>query len=154
MGTALAKGAIDAFLSGEPFPALAVEQGYGRILSSSLLRRIGGDDQCRDAGHPGDDRKTPGQGAETGRCPCPGHGSSEARSAWLQRAETFGTPMRVLERAAPNMELAWTMDEDFIRRAKALGERMQALGVIDRQPDYDGLFDLRFVAKAEHELRP
>ncbi|RTZ97245.1 MAG: aliphatic sulfonates ABC transporter substrate-binding protein, partial [Deltaproteobacteria bacterium] len=33
MGTALAGGNIDAFLSGEPFPTLAVKKGYGRILS-------------------------------------------------------------------------------------------------------------------------
>jgi NitT/TauT family transport system substrate-binding protein len=33
MGTALAKGDIEAFLSGEPFPAMAVEQGIGKILS-------------------------------------------------------------------------------------------------------------------------
>jgi len=43
------------------------------------------------------------------------------------------------------MELAWTMDDEFIGTAKALGERMQGLGVIDRQPDYEKLFDLRFV---------
>lgn len=33
MGTALAGGSIDAFLSGEPFPSLAANGGYGRILS-------------------------------------------------------------------------------------------------------------------------
>jgi NitT/TauT family transport system substrate-binding protein len=33
MGMALSRGSIDAFLSGEPFPTLAVNQGYGRILS-------------------------------------------------------------------------------------------------------------------------
>ena len=33
MGLALARGDIDAFLSGEPFPSLAVHQGYGRILA-------------------------------------------------------------------------------------------------------------------------
>jgi NitT/TauT family transport system substrate-binding protein len=33
MGMALARGGIDAFLSGEPFPTLAVDQGYGRILA-------------------------------------------------------------------------------------------------------------------------
>ncbi|KJS01890.1 MAG: hypothetical protein VR65_07335 [Desulfobulbaceae bacterium BRH_c16a] len=53
--------------------------------------------------------------------------------------------MRILEQAAANMELAWTMDDEFIGTAKALGERMQGLGVIDRQPDYEKLFDLRFV---------
>ncbi len=71
---------------------------------------------------------------------------NDNRQIWLQRAETFGTPRQVLDRAADNMELAWTMDDDFIRRARALGERMQALGVIDRQPDYEKLFDLRFVS--------
>ena len=33
MGQALSTGAIDAFLSGEPFPTVAKVQGYGRILS-------------------------------------------------------------------------------------------------------------------------
>ncbi len=53
--------------------------------------------------------------------------------------------MRILEQDTGNMELAWAMNEDFISKAKALGERMQALGVIDRQPDYDRLIDLQFV---------
>jgi NitT/TauT family transport system substrate-binding protein len=72
---------------------------------------------------------------------------------WLKRASQFGTPLEVLTRAAPNMELAWEMDEGFIVRTRALGQRMQALGVIDRQPDYDGLFDLRFVQQAKEMLR-
>ena len=33
MGQALARGNIDAFLSGEPFPTQAVVQGYGEILA-------------------------------------------------------------------------------------------------------------------------
>jgi len=32
MGQALAGGQIDAFLSGEPYPTQAVQDGYGRIL--------------------------------------------------------------------------------------------------------------------------
>jgi NitT/TauT family transport system substrate-binding protein len=66
---------------------------------------------------------------------------------WLKKASAFGTPLRVLERALPNMELAWKMDTVFLRRARALGERMQALGLIEKQPDYDELFNMSFVAK-------
>ena len=33
MGMALARGGIDAFLSGEPFPTLTQDQGYGKILA-------------------------------------------------------------------------------------------------------------------------
>ena len=73
------------------------------------------------------------------------------QARWLTRAEGFGTPRPILEQAATNMELAWSMDEDFINRAKALGERMQALGVIERQPNYAQMFDLRFVRQVRLE---
>jgi NitT/TauT family transport system substrate-binding protein len=40
------------------------------------------------------------------------------------------------------------MDTHFVRKARALGQRMQALGVIKKQPVYEDLFDLSFVAEA------
>jgi NitT/TauT family transport system substrate-binding protein len=64
---------------------------------------------------------------------------------WLKRASAFGTPLEVLKKAQSNMELAWDMDQSFMRKTQALGQRMQALGVIENQPDYDQLFDLSFV---------
>ncbi|EKD33892.1 MAG: hypothetical protein ACD_75C02555G0002, partial [uncultured bacterium] len=146
MGTALAKGGIDAFLSGEPFPTLAVDQGFGRILSYPYYGESVGTinaamlvTRAMVEKHPDRVQKLVDAHARATE-----HLNGD-RPVWLQRAETFGTPMRILEQAAANMELAWTMDEEFIGRAKALGERMQALGVIDRQPDYEKLFDLRFV---------
>ena len=60
--------------------------------------------------------------------------------------------MAVLTAAEPNMELAWEMDDAFVQRARALGDRMQALGIIHRQPDYDRLFDLSFVKRAKENL--
>jgi NitT/TauT family transport system substrate-binding protein len=54
--------------------------------------------------------------------------------------------MEILKEAEPNMELVWDMDEDFVKKARALGKRMEALGLIERQPDYDKLFDLSFVS--------
>jgi NitT/TauT family transport system substrate-binding protein len=44
------------------------------------------------------------------------------------------------------------MDESFIERARMLGARMQALKVIERQPDYNRLFDLQFIQKIKAEL--
>jgi NitT/TauT family transport system substrate-binding protein len=75
------------------------------------------------------------------------------RDRWLGRAADFGTPPEVLEQAATNMELSWRMDDTFFRQLKALGERMQRLGLIDRQPDYDQLVDRRFVDHANEQLR-
>jgi NitT/TauT family transport system substrate-binding protein len=149
MAAALAGGSIDAFLSGEPFPTLAVKQGYGRILS-----------------YPYDDDSVGTLNAAM----LVTRAAIEARpeqvaalvlaharatrflidhpSEWFSKASTFGTPIDVLEAAAPNMELAWDMDDAYVQRARALGSRMQALGIISRQPDYDRLFDLSFVRQA------
>ena len=69
-------------------------------------------------------------------------------------AAAFGTPLAVLEEAAPNMELAWDMDAAFVARARALGERMERLGMIARQPDYGALFDLAFVERVRRDLNP
>lgn len=146
MGMALARGGIHAFLSGEPFPTLAVHQGYGEILSYPYY---------------GDTIGTINAGMLVRRQTTENHPERihdlvrthalatryliNHPDEWLRKAAGFGTPLDILEMAAPNMELAWDMDEAFVQRARRLGERMQALKVIDRQPDYDKLFDLSFV---------
>jgi NitT/TauT family transport system substrate-binding protein len=148
MGTALARGGIDAFLSGEPFPTLAEIQGYGEILSYPYF---------------GESIGTVNAGMLVKRKTITAHPdlvydwvlthaqATEYLTAhpdeWLQKASEFGTPLAVLKRAATNMELAWAMDPVFVRQARALGQRMQTLGIIDRQPDYGALFDLTFVRK-------
>jgi NitT/TauT family transport system substrate-binding protein len=150
MATALAQGAIDAFLSGEPFPSVAVARGYGRILAYPYYDGAVGTinaallvTRAMIEQHPAAVQRLVDAHAR----------ATEAlrrdRNRWLERAQSFGTPRPVLEQAAGNIELAWAMDAAFIGRARALGERMQALGVIDRQPDYDRLFDLRFVGHVD-----
>ncbi len=152
MGLALARGGIDAFLSGEHFPALAVHEGYGRILDYPYYDDTVG---------------TINAGMLVTRQILEAHPKrvlqlvqAHARATeflnrhpdqWLARAAAFGTEPEVLEAAAANMELAWEMDEAFVQRAKALGARMQALRMIERQPDYDRLFDLQFVKRVKAE---
>ena len=154
MGTALARRSIDAFLSGEPFPTIAVKQGYGRILSYPYY---------------GDSVGTINAGMIVKRSSIESHSEqmselvfAHARATnyltghpneWLGRASEFGSRIEVLEAAAPNMELAWEMDDAFVQKAKALGDRMQALGIIERQPDYEQLFDLSFVKQAKEKLK-
>jgi NitT/TauT family transport system substrate-binding protein len=148
MGMALARGSIDAFLSGEPFPTLAVAQGYGEILSypyyGESIGAINAGMLVR--------RRTVANNADLVYDLVVAHArATEYLRAhpdqWLEKASEFGTPLEVLKKAAGNMELAWGMDASFIRKARALGERMEALRVIDRQPDYERLFDLSFVSK-------
>lgn len=153
MGLALLRGNIDAFLSGEPFPTLAAQNGYGKILAYPYYDEAIGD---INAGilvtsdfaqkHPEKVRKLVMAHARAtrhlGRHP----------DQWLGRASDFGTSKAILEKAAPNMELTWDMDTVFVSQVRALGERMHALGMIRRQPDYEKLIDLSFVKQARKKL--
>jgi NitT/TauT family transport system substrate-binding protein len=154
MGTALARGSIDAFLSGEPFPTLAVDQGYGRILSYPYYGESVGTINAGMLVR----RETIQDDRELVLALVRAHARAteylRANPAeWLDRAASFGTTRHILEKAAVNMELAWSMDAVFVARTRALGERMQALGVIERQPDYEKLFDLSFVRKVSGRPR-
>jgi len=148
MGTALAGRSIHAFLSGEPFPTLAVQKGYGRILSYPYYNETIG---TINAGMLVKS-KTIKENPDLVLTLVKAHARATRYlnshpERWLKKAAEFGTGLEILKKAASNMELAWEMDQDFIRKARALGKRMQALGVIEKQPDYDELFDLRFVRK-------
>jgi len=155
MGLALARGNIDAFLSGEPFPTLAVLKGYGRVLSYPYYGDTVGTINAGMLVKRKTIEKNPALVLDMVRA----HARATAwlkthPDAWLEKASGFGTDMKVLKAASENMALAWDMDEAFVGRVKALGERMQALGLIRTQPDYDKLIDLTFVKrlKAAGEL--
>lgn len=153
MGLALARGGIDAFLSGEPLPALTVHEGYGRILAYPYYDDSVGTINAAMLVTRGSIEKNPDMVLQLVRAHAQATRFLQRHpDQWLGRAATFGTDRAVLDKAAQNMELAWEMDETFVERVKALGARMQALKVIDRRPDYDKLFDLRFVQQVKAEL--
>ena len=153
MGTALARGSIDGFLSGEPFPTVAVTEGYGRILSYPYYDDSVGTINAGMLVTEDTIRENPELVLELVRAHAMATESLKANpDLWFKKAVSFGTERSVMEEAAANIELSWDMDEAFIERAKALGARMEALGVIDRQPDYERLFDLSFVKKVKEEM--
>jgi len=148
MGLALAQGGIDAFLSGEPFPALAQAEGYGRILAHPYYGQGIGTINAAMLVR----RKTVANQPEKVMALVKAHARATQwltrhPDKWLEAAAGFGTPRKVLEKAAPNMELAWGMDRRFVERVAALGARMRELGMIEREPDYSRLVDLRFVSR-------
>lgn len=153
MGTALATGSIDAFLSGEPFPTLAVSKGYGRILSYPYYGESIGTINAGMIVKRSTLEKQPELVADLVLAHArASRYLSTHQDEWLAKATEFGTPLDILKSAATNMELTWDLDETFVRQAKALGERMQDLRIISRQPDYERLFDLSFVRQAREKL--
>ena len=154
MGIALARESIDAFLSGEPFPTLATVQGYGRILAYPYYPETIGTINAGMIVTQETIRENPGMVFQLVMA----HALStqylkEHEDEWLEMASSFGTRREILEMASPNMELAWYMDEDFVAKARTLGKRMQQLGVIETQPDYEELFDLSFVEQVMERLQ-
>jgi NitT/TauT family transport system substrate-binding protein len=146
MGQALARGNIDAFLSGEPFPTQAVVQGYGEILvypyyDDSIGSINAGMIVTRDSIAKKRDLV---QAAVKAHVQATEY-LIKNQETWLKQAETFGTRPDIFREAEKNIAIAWKLDGTYVKRARNLGQRMQALGMIDRQPDYDKLFDLSFV---------
>jgi len=155
MGTALARGSVDAFLSGEPFPALAVHQGYGRILSYPYFDDAFSTINAALIVTERTIKQNPQLVADLVKA----HAMAtrfltQNPDQWLEKAASFGTPRDVWEKAAHNIELAWKVDRAYIENARNLGQRMLALKLINKEPDYERLFDISFVEAFAKSLKP
>lgn len=149
MGTALSKGAIDAFLSGEPLPTQSELDGYGRVLAYPYFDEAIGPINAGMLVRRDFLEKNPGTIAELVAAHVAVTKMLGAdQTLWITEAgERFGVDRSILEAAAKNMELVWDMDDTFMRQLATLGSRLKALGIIEREPDYDSLVYRGFVEK-------
>lgn len=154
MGQALAQGNIDAFYSGEPYPSIAVAEGYGKILAYP--------DEDGEFGIINSGMMTTEnyikQNPELIRELVTAHAKATEflnsdRNAWIEKSAEFGTAKEVLDVSLNNIELFWDIDEDYINSVRGLAERMKEQGLITEVPDIDSLFDLSFVNQAKKELK-
>jgi NitT/TauT family transport system substrate-binding protein len=153
MGTALAKGSIDAFLSGEPFPTMAQKKGYGYILAYPYFEDSVGKINAGMLVKRSDLKKNRKMVLDLVKAHVKAtRHLNKNKKIWLTRAASFGTDYKILELASPNMEIFWNIDEKWVKQVKELGERMQKLGIINKQPDYSALIDLSIVKEVRKEL--
>jgi NitT/TauT family transport system substrate-binding protein len=141
MGQALAQGEIDAFYSGEPYPSIALIEGYGRILAypddqqgfgvinSAML-------STRELVVSNPEMLSEFQQAHR-----------EATlflqnnpTIWRDTAAEFGTDEEVLELSLNNIDLFYQMDEEYLAQVQNLADRMLQQGMIERLPDIRSLF--------------
>lgn len=149
MGQALARKDIDAFCSGEPFPSLAENEGYGKIFiypyfDDSIGMINGAMITTKDKIENSKDKI---QSLVTAHVKSSEYLKLEKKH-WIGEASKFGTDRRVLDIAVGNMELAWNLDEDYILKTEKLAQKMMELGIIDNIPDMNELFDLSFLGNA------
>lgn len=145
MGQALVNGDIDAFLSGEPYPSQAVQEGYGRILSYPYFddsigtinaAMIVTEDTIKNKPERVQDLVNAHVDAT--------RMLNENKEKWLDKSAEFGTDKALLEISADNIELCSDIDDTFIQNTRNLADRMKELGMIDNVPDIDAMFDLSF----------
>lgn len=150
MGQALATGSVDAFLSGEPYPAMAAEDGYGRILSYPYFDDSIGFINAAMITRSEVIEREPEKVARLVDM----HVSStkylkENREEWIQMAAAFGTEEKFIRASAENIELTWDISEATIQQVQRLAEKMHALGMIDKVPNIEEFLDLRFLKERE-----
>jgi NitT/TauT family transport system substrate-binding protein len=154
MVTALSRGQIDAFLSGEPHPTLAVRQGAGRVLAYPYFDDSIGPLNAGMLVRRETIEKTPEKVRQLVLAHAAATRSFLAdRDAWIRRAAQFGSPPDVLREAAGNIELAWDMDDAFVAQVRRLGDKMLDRGMIEKLPDWDRLMDTQFVAEVRAAAR-
>lgn len=152
MGQALSQGIVDAFCSGEPYPSLAVIQGYGKILNYPYYDDSVGTINSAMITTKDKIKNNPKliQDLVTAHIKSTEYLNSN-QNEWLNKSAEFGTDKKVLEVSVENIELFWNIDEDYITKTKNLAVRMKELGIISQVPDIDALFDLSFVKQAQED---
>lgn len=149
MGQALAGGQIDAFLSGEPYPTQAMQDGYGRILEYPYFDDSIGTINAAMIVTEDIIEQRP----ELVQKLVDAHVQAiqnmiDHPDDWLDLAASMGTDRELLTASADNIELCWQIDEAYIEHTERLAEQMQALGLIDTVPDIQDMFDLSFLENA------
>jgi NitT/TauT family transport system substrate-binding protein len=153
MGQALAQGTVDAFYSGEPYPSMAVSEGYGRILLYPDDKEGFGIINSAMITTKDEIKNNPEviQKLVTAHAKATEYLNKD-KDQWLNKAAGFGTDRKVLDVAADNIQLFWKIDNNYIKSVKTLAQRMFEQGLITKIPDVDAMFDLSFNDKAEKEL--
>ena len=59
--------------------------------------------------------------------------------------QKLGQPKKSIELAAPNVELTWRIDAEFVQRAKAYGQLMLEKKQIRQLPDFDRFITTKFM---------
>lgn len=152
MKTALGAKQIDAFLSGEPYPTIAVADGVGRILSYPYLESIGtinsGMLVTKEMIEKNPQKV---QALVTAHVKATKY-LQENPEAWIDASAKFGTQADMLKIAAKNIDMNFRMDQAFITNMENLAARMKELGMIDEIPNINDLVNTRFLEVAEKEV--
>ena len=149
MGTALSSGSVDAFCSGEPFPTMAVMQGFGRILAYPYYEDTFGYINAPIITGEKKIKENPEgiQALVTAHVEATKY-LQENPEAWIAKAASFGVDEKIVRESTKNIELIYEITPEMMAQVNNLAKRMKELGIIETVPDMEAYLDLQFLEKA------
>ena len=146
MAPALARGDIDAYVGAEPGPGISLANGVGRIVEYPYSTAIGSLNMIWATRQEMIDKNP-----ELVKLMVEMHRKA-TEYAMGNRAEMvkmtmqkLGQQQKSIELAAPNVQLTWRIDDEFIKRAKAYGALMLEKKQIRELPNFDRFINTKFM---------
>ncbi len=146
MAPALARGDVDAYVGAEPGPGISLANGAGKIVEYPYSTPIGSLNMVWATRQEMIDKKP-----ELVKLMMEMHRKA-TDFAMGNRAEMvkmtmqkLGQQQKSIELAAPNVQLTWQIDDEFVKRAKAYGQLMLEKKQIRALPNFDKFITARFM---------
>ena len=146
MPAALERGDVDAFVGAEPGPSISIAKGVGKLVEYPYGTPTGSVNMVMTA-HENMIKDKP----ELVKVFLEIHRRATEyamanRAAFVDMAtQKLGQPRATIEIAAPNVELTWNTDADWVTRAKYYGSQMLEMKQIRALPDYSRFINTSFV---------
>lgn len=146
MAPALARGDIDAYVGAEPGPGISLANGVGKIVEYPYSTPTGSLNMVLTTR-----REMIEKDPELVKTLLVIHRKATEyamgdRAAFVAIAmQKLGQQKPSIEQAAPNVELTWKIDDQFLTQAKYYGTQMLAKKQIRELPDYTKFIDPSFV---------
>lgn len=148
MASALERGDIDAFVGAEPGPSISVGKGVGKVVEYPYSTPTGTVNMVMTT-HADNVKGNP----ELIKVFLKIHRQATEyvmanRAAFVDmNVQKLGLPAKTAELAAPNVELTWKLDDEWVKRAKYYGSQMLDKKQIRQLPDYSAFINASFNPK-------
>lgn len=146
MAPALARGDVDAYVGAEPGPGISLANGTGRIVEYPYSTPIGSLNMIWATRQEMID-KNPGLVKMMMDVHVKATDFAMGNRAEMVKmtVQKLGQQQKSIELAAPNVQLTWKIDDEFIKRAKAYGALMLEKKQIRELPNFDRFITTKFM---------
>ncbi|MDP9151759.1 MAG: ABC transporter substrate-binding protein [Myxococcota bacterium] len=154
MANALERGDIDAFTGAETGPSVALLRGSSKVLLYPYETKMGKINIVF-----GTRQQMVDQDPDRCRTMVVAHAKATDYmkahpDEWAAATiKTWGASIEAVRLAIANISLRWEIDDAYVQHARALGEQLELLKQVKRQPNYEALFETRFVRPLKETLR-